>query len=273
MSKKLDDESFLYHYTAIGTAEKVVRSREIWATNIYYLNDGSEFRHGIKLIRRLLGAFAEKDRLSQSFLEAVEWSALESPKLTVFVVSFSESGDLLSQWRSYCPPNRGVSLGFEKADLQAAALRQGFELMRCTYNVRRQNREMKQIAALWRARYASATTDGERSSIVDDFATHFARAAASYKDPSFAEEQEWRLVAVRRGDSSQIRYREGLSTLIPYVTFQLPTDGRDRLRMRRVVVGPTPHWELTCNAVGNMVHHGNVLWGQVTPSRTPFRAW
>ncbi|HYC92640.1 MAG TPA: hypothetical protein VEO54_25760 [Thermoanaerobaculia bacterium] len=53
-----DRERFLFHYTAVGTAEKIVRSGELWATNIYYLNDGSEFAHGIKIMRSHLRELA-----------------------------------------------------------------------------------------------------------------------------------------------------------------------------------------------------------------------
>ncbi|HUP62093.1 MAG TPA: DUF2971 domain-containing protein [Thermoanaerobaculia bacterium] len=270
----METEQFLYHYTGIGTAEKVVRTRALWATNIYYLNDGSEFRHGIELMRRTLRESARKHRSAGKFLDAVEWSALESPRLRVFVVSFSEAGDLLSQWRSYCPPNRGVSLGFEASELELAGSQQGFGLVRCSYNLRRQNLAIKNVASHWQARFQAASSDAEQSAIVDEFAIDFAQVAASHKDPSFAEEREWRLITVRRdADPTEIQYREGVSTLIPYVEFGLPIDGKGRLRMRRVVVGPTPHWELTCNAVGNMVREGKVLWGQITPSRTPYRAW
>ncbi len=122
-------DQFLYHYTSIGTAERIVQSKELWATNIYYLNDGSEFTHGKRLMRELLARAADESAAGRDFRTAVEYSVLEYPHLNIFVVSFSEIGDLLSQWRSYCPPNRGVSLGIPPTSLETSAKEQGFEML------------------------------------------------------------------------------------------------------------------------------------------------
>jgi hypothetical protein len=264
---------FLYHYTAVGTAEKIVRSRELWATNIYYLNDGSEFTHGLDLMRKCLQSSALTSRRAAAFLDDVDWPALASPDLTVFVVSFTEAPDLLSQWRSYCPPNRGISLGFRRGDLELSAASQGFQLVRCSYNLRQQQADVRRIARHWIAQHAAARTDGERAQVANLFASGFAHAAASYKNQSFREEKEWRLVAITSPDSVELKYREGSSTLIPYIKFKLPVDRKDRLAMRRIVIGPTSHWELAYAAVKNLIRTGNVLYGQIEPSSTPFRAW
>lgn len=268
-----NDEKFLFHYTGIGTAEKITSSKELWATNIYYLNDGSEFKHGAQVMREYLVAAAGRGRKAGAFREAAEWAALDAPNVAVFVVSFSESSDLLSQWRSYCPPNRGISLGFEFDKLQQSAGVQKFELLRCSYRLREHRSMMKKVADTAIKHFADAGTDAERADVVRDFSERFARATASCKDPSFQEEREWRLVAIRDTAYSDVRYREGISTLTPYLTFKLPVDDKNRLRLRRVILGPTPHPKLAGRAVTNMMKHRNVLWGTVDDSKTPFRAW
>jgi hypothetical protein len=267
------EEKFLYHYTAVGTAEKIVRGRSLWATNIYYLNDGHEFTHGVAMMRNHLSSAAALSQRARVFRDEAEWAALDSPKMVAFVVSFSEAGDLLSQWRSYCPPNRGVSLGFEPHILQSAAEAQGFRLLRCSYNVRQQQLTMRRVANAARTAFSKASTDGERAAVVTQFAETFARTAASFKDESFREEKEWRLVYIGDRGATKIEYREGISTLVPYITFHLPVDNRERLRLRRIILGPTPHANLALSAVKDMVKDNNVLWGAVDNSSTPFRAW
>ncbi len=132
---------------------------------------------------------------------------------------------------------------------------------------------LETLVAQWMENYAAAETDGGRAEIVSSFAAAFARAAASFKDESFAEEREWRLVRFSHEGTSGVRYREGLSTLIPYLVYQLPLDTKLRLLLPRVIVGPTPNMSLSRRAIVRMLKERSVGWQQVTPSRTPFRAW
>src|SRR6185295_9710766 len=53
----------------------------------------------------------------------------ESLSTTAYVTSFSERGNLLSQWRAYAPRN-GFSVGF---DASALARVEGCTLVRCLY--------------------------------------------------------------------------------------------------------------------------------------------
>jgi hypothetical protein len=46
----------------------------------------------------------------------------------IFVTSFSEVDDLLSQWRSYCPNGAGYSISFLAKDLIEQETTQGFSL-------------------------------------------------------------------------------------------------------------------------------------------------
>ena len=36
----------LYHYTTAGGLKSIIENQEIWATDIFYLNDWMEFHHG-----------------------------------------------------------------------------------------------------------------------------------------------------------------------------------------------------------------------------------
>lgn len=51
----------------------------------------------------------------------------------IFVCSFTENGNLLSQWRAYCPPGRGISLGFHFTAISETAKNQSFKLEKCIY--------------------------------------------------------------------------------------------------------------------------------------------
>lgn len=47
-------ETYLYHYTTAEGLIGIMRNRNIWATDVFYLNDWEEFLGGINLARDYL---------------------------------------------------------------------------------------------------------------------------------------------------------------------------------------------------------------------------
>src|ERR1700682_5629445 len=121
----------IYHYTSQAGLLGIVRTKQIWATSAHYQNDSKEFQYALELSRGIIANLraysmpAEEERL----LRAMR-NALESIKnLNIFVTSFSEHEDQLSQWRGYCPVGSGLALGFDFNRINAAAEKQGFQLV------------------------------------------------------------------------------------------------------------------------------------------------
>ena len=102
----------LYHYTSLAALVSIVQSRRIWASNIRFLNDHSESLwlrdHVLSILDTKSAVEDDRDRIKQIVAEIEN-----SPPLSCFVASFTERADDLSQWRAYCPPRRGVCIGFD----------------------------------------------------------------------------------------------------------------------------------------------------------------
>src|SRR5260370_10550976 len=120
----------LYHYTGAAGAIGIIQGRKIWATDYRHLNDRKEYRIGPKLLedelrsRRLEG----KHRIGFERL-------VEQTQRLCYVLSFSEMGDQLSQWRAYSPAGNGYALGFEQTNaLFLSARENSFNLVRCEYD-------------------------------------------------------------------------------------------------------------------------------------------
>jgi hypothetical protein len=64
------------------------------------------------------------------------------------------------------------------------------------------------------------------------------RLAVLFKHESFQEERERRLISIPR-TVTELDYREGVSTLVPYYRFDLGNE-RDTY-IHSVKIGPTPH--------------------------------
>ena len=110
---KEDIPEFLYHYTSIEGFKGIIDSKEIWATAADYLfEDPSEITIAKSIAREIIEK-CENDLNEKGLLDICQKSIESSviSKEYQFISSFSEEGDLLSQWRAYCPKG-GVSLGF-----------------------------------------------------------------------------------------------------------------------------------------------------------------
>jgi hypothetical protein len=91
-----------YHYTDASTALKILTSHELWLTHTDYLNDATE---GLDIF-----IYLKKYLKNQDIMKVLTY--IDS-KTDAYTCSFSTEKDLLSQWRGYCPPEEGYSIGFK----------------------------------------------------------------------------------------------------------------------------------------------------------------
>lgn len=313
----------VYHYTSMDTFLKIVKSGVIWATNIRYLNDVMERRHCLNQIRDFIA-------INESSVKAKLLGLLDENKDNQkefyhlpFVASFSKERDSLPQWRSYCSRGNGVSIGFrteslvngfvEKPDLFINDS-QGMKLKLYPY--------FPPTVSFGPVRYLKTDDPGDLGGLIaqavqeaeemkvdeegwpqgwDD--TDFLYQAidkhsSRTKHFSFESEREYRLLATTTGGNDKsIKYRSSSSTLIPYITINLPNPKKFltssnqegmHLRVSRpdsnppspltpyfitsVTIGPTPHRELSADAL-NGFFGGHRYDVRVFESNVPFRDW
>lgn len=106
----------MYHYTDAFGLEDILRSGKIRATDYRFLNDRSEFRHGIENANGLCEKLAKgtKNQRLRNFLSLTQhFLGLPDEHNRRFDASFSEQRDDLSQWRGYPNEGQGYTLGFD----------------------------------------------------------------------------------------------------------------------------------------------------------------
>src|SRR5688500_15747865 len=130
----------LYHYTSLNGLMGIVQSGSLLATDMRYFNDATEIEHATNQLReainlRIARLRKKSQRARRQLLRlCFSWIASRFTAGHVFYVgSFTANGNLLSQWRSYCPVGRGVSIGFDPTAVQTSATRQTFALGKCVY--------------------------------------------------------------------------------------------------------------------------------------------
>jgi hypothetical protein len=227
----------LYHYTSAKVLLEIVRNREVWASNLLYVNDAKELTYAADCVQEAVndwvrGFLKDHDDFDPRYRDDVFLNllpgAVESIAGRVHAFSLSQEEDLLSQWRAYCPDKGGYSIGFPTSQLLSMAAKQRFRLTPCTYD------EGVAIAidwvdAFW-PRYRTKVDAGKNHGLAAseagyEFAMHVARFGAILKHPAFREEREWRLISdfVEAGDPS-IDFRPRVDGVVPFLHFRLADD-------------------------------------------------
>jgi hypothetical protein len=272
----------LFHYTGFESLVGIQRSNAVWAGSIHYMNDAMEVLSACDAVDELLApliAFGEDSDLKRGFARAmVQWIGELRGDTTrsVFVFSLSESESLLSQWRSYTPHGKGVSIGFQPELLNSMCRSSGFRLAKCVYDI---GGKLELLKDLFEKLWATATQqpfNGQpyaplppHTNIFNVYASDIYQVLALIKDNAFREEQEWRLISPLHDDLANCEVRVGKSMLVPYLSIGL---GDQKPTFSRVILGPTPHKELSMASLWAYLSKKQVS-SSVEHCNIPYREW
>lgn len=174
-----------------------------------------------------------------------------------FVFSLSENHNDLSQWRAYSHDGIGFCIGFNKERLQNISTL--INIGKCIYDPEVKKKKVNDFL------------DNIQSN--NKFASeHIAELILSMpftKHESFIAENEWRLYGLPINDS-QIKFREGKSMVIPYLELPIK-DNNGKLPISRIIIGPTPHPELSKHSIDVLLKSKGIDYVKVDYSEIPYR--
>lgn len=252
----------LYHYTSFTGLLGIVASGALWASDIRYMNDSAELKHTADLIRteinhRIAAGHSKPDLLTQ-FLDWVTHRITNGHML--FASSFRSNGNLLSQWRGYSRLGKGVSLGFDPDYILQCAGQQSFQIGKCIYSCKSQQRLISQVVDAVEVLAEGHLPALDKQGKMDDHSYHtifhllesdLLRIAAILKHPSFAEEEEWRVVSPVITDyvNAPVLFRESTSMLVPYIEFNFSPRNDSPIALEHLFLGPTPNITISMNSL------------------------
>jgi hypothetical protein len=111
----------VWHYTTVQAFEGIVTSGRMWATDVRFTNDKTEFIHARDIAKVCidsldatggLSGFPASD-LRNMLATAFDEGPLSPLRNQVYLVCFSQAGDLLTQWTQYAGGGHGVSIAFD----------------------------------------------------------------------------------------------------------------------------------------------------------------
>lgn len=229
LNAKIEQVDTIYHYTSLHGLVSIIENQSLFCTNINFLNDKQEYRHGVNLILEVIDKL-KNDVLEIEILNMVENNINRIYREERYVTCFSKDGDLLSQWRAYTNQGKGVSIGFDMFKLEKS-LDQPLHGKYIDYDEKSQIETIEELIRIIINYFSERKIffDWDEYSyewLVNTTIVDFLQGIiSSYKNNSFSEEQEYRLEYVIDGnmikkEDEEVHFRTSDSLIIPYLILE-----------------------------------------------------
>ena len=229
--------NILYHYTSLEVFKLILKSRKLRFTELVSLNDKSEYKHGIKLLKDRIQEYEYNNNVKNKFDVTLldRFSFMDS----LCSISFTENKDDYLFWNSYYVPKNGsIAIGFNKTNLFTS----DFAINKCIYG--NPYPEMGKDRYIWfRAIFDLHNLyqiHKNREYI------HITLQTAHIKNENFRLENEWRSVAFLPKENACTFERNGNKIKCHDQFFNLDS-------IFEIVIGPSSTQEQTYNEVQNIV--------------------
>jgi hypothetical protein len=250
---------YVYHYTDLDGLMGICRSKRMWATDVLFMNDASEYVYAQSIIEDVISAYSLKHPEFAEYKYLFERDPLNTT-LNVFAACFCERSDLLSQWRAYAKDGTGYAVEFSWQSLRGL-----FPVNRLGH-VEYEEREQKQIL---RQMLEYLTTDGALvqehggqlySKIAAELINALFFVRAFLKSPAFREEREWRIISFPESDGHKESFRASKNVVLPYCEMPLGEFSYE-LPITKIIIGPSLNPEAARKSLRrflNSVEMGNI---------------
>ncbi|MEQ0653051.1 DUF2971 domain-containing protein [Klebsiella sp. JB_Kp009] len=275
----------LCHYTNLYGFQGIIQSNVLWATHNMFLNDKTEFLHGIECASKA-AASLESNIMDPGWQEYVKEYIKFKDQFNAsnaYSLSFcKDDSDKLSQWRGYGGNQQGVCLVFDKDELinhlnttnivSFQAEGRFFEMAKYLFShdsVEYVNPEesdvfKKAMEEVWTNTNSLVPNIGIENTaipfILDLLVSYF-------KHPGFKEENEFRIVVHKLYADEFLKFRVGSSSLIPYIEVG---DREKKLPFKKIVLGPSKDPDLLYKSVKMFLNKNN-LKCEVDFTKVPYK--
>jgi len=200
--------SNVYHYCSAETFLNIIKYKKLWLGDPQHMNDFMEMKWFMNVFDEVITS-----EMSEQGYKQIHAELIKNFNLTRrYICCLSESGDILSQWRSYAQDGTGVAIGFDPEELnvrhyeffsQNINVRNSFFLNKVSYlskeSVREEileillsDQEVNEFFALNTNSFN--TLDKNMQDRIINLMRKLLHLSIHLKNPAFSEEKEVRLV-------------------------------------------------------------------------------
>lgn len=248
----------IFQYSRASTLKSLIEKKKLWATEHLYLNDPTEFKHGMQMFEAALNAFLSSSGLPSASIERIMTTFKDgyvNPQIRYFISSFTENGDLLSQWRGYGDSGKGLSIGFNSKKIPVDESKRTSFWCQVIYDDNIKNQIIQAIINAFKNAWnvviglGHASQNSQMTNLLVAYIHIATIYSLKFKDNAWREEQEWRYVELSFNHiSKSVLVRDRESDLIEYIEVAL----NDNF-LSSVIVGPRSNFIGQRNAVSTIV--------------------
>jgi Protein of unknown function (DUF2971) len=244
------DDELIYHYCAPTAFIEIIRTRAIWLSASYTMNDATERSWGYAVFQEVAMAL-EKETGTEFIKHVISPVAAGDHFSLLMLACFSLDADVLGQWRAYGDNGRGFAIGFAPRLMKLPA-----KQLSVLYE---KDAQIKELTGNLRHIYELEKNKG--FTYDDEFQNHmfhFGNDLCAYKNPGFREEREIRLAHLsgmnrdaktaiplgargpkgeKLSDPLPIQFRSANGLIVPYVIADYTNKGA-LSPVKEVVLGP-----------------------------------
>jgi hypothetical protein len=272
----------LYHYTNLNGLQGILSNSEIWLSNLYFLNDKSEYELGLKIVVEQLENYKSGFSVLRStkyFVESLE-KAIEfiKEKESPYILSLTSNNDLLSQWRGYTENGVGVNIGFGKEFFQNNSL----NIFKCIYDKEKQVKFISHIVTesifmFVGVAHSQGIFEEEKETDLEDynesvsiagryFIDRIILACSLIKDSNFKEEDEWRVLYF--GNDKEVNFLNKGNYFKPYIKYDLKDLDES---ISEIFIGPNSEKELCFLSIELLLKKYSISSDKIKFSEIPYR--
>jgi len=268
LPQKPAPKDMLFHYTSAAGLVGILQSHTVWATHVYFLNDWNEcdraIGHATHLIqKRLAGPSGPVAALADAIDNELQ-NFPTQPHVCIF--SLSAARDLLSQWRAY-GASGGYCLGFWTSTFVRPFARAGYAFGHCLYKDRQQLSAVSRLFSHFVQQADTEPRPDRRTlrNLAKQFWLAVMHLAPFFKDRSFLEENEWRLVSPAMAPAD-LKFRVGSGKVIPYAEAPFKISS-----LREIIIGPMHETYLAEDALKILLANAGVRRCKIDHTKTTLR--
>lgn len=275
------DDDLIYHYCGPEAFIEIVRTRSIWLSASYTMNDSTERSWGYLVFQKVTKAL-EPDT-GPEFIRQITAPVIAGDNFSMLMIAcFSLDADVLSQWRAYGDDGRGFAIGFAARLLKIPA-----KQLRVLYS---EDAQIDELTNNLKHVYQFEKSKGFKyDAEFQSHLYHLGLDLCAYKNPAFQEEKEIRLAHIsalgrnnktamplgaigpngeRLSDPLKIHFRVVRGVVVPYVVVDYSSGGTVS-PIKEIVLGPrNENAELNIEMFLNALGMTNVT---VRRSKVPYR--
>ncbi|MBJ7882501.1 DUF2971 domain-containing protein [Gelidibacter salicanalis] len=221
----------------------------------------------------------EYEKYLTEALNTYEWN-----KHKPFIFCLSEKKDSLSQWRAYSADGKGVCIGFSTKALNIkqdspwpnSNADHTIGILPIEYSIRNQKKEILKFSEDFKKIYDEKKEElWEVSSAF--LGTSFATLAMTFKNPSFIEEKEWRIIHTPTKYSvesetekrmSDLKFRVNNHKIVTYHEYDLSKIFNSKL-INEIVLGPKSNIDIP--ELEQFLEYNNLSKTKISISESTYR--